>query len=375
MNTVIVIGANHYNTLGLLRSLGEAEYRPILILIDIDPDESFVAHCKYISKLIRTTEDALPDLLINMTWENKPILFPAGDNIAKIIDNNYDLLSLKYYCPNIKKTSGALYKAMNKESMRIAAKNVGLNTPDSWIVHSDENIPFDIEYPCIIKPIDSTVGHKSTDIIKNEHELKQALNKMFIETKDIQIQHYVKKEKEIIYLGWSHKGKVCIPCFMEKIRDYPVGFGCTGLGRYSPEVNKYLEVSKLIELVQYYEYSGLFSIEFIIANEEVYFLEINFRNDGNGYFPGFGGCNLAVGYIRAVLRDDFSMCLKVIDRTYQMMREFTDLRYCANTHYPVFKWIKDIISTDVFQYWNLKDLSPFFFILKRKIKHRLFRYQ
>ena len=41
----IVIGFSHYNTLGLLRSLGEAGYRPTLVLIrERDSDlSSFVA--------------------------------------------------------------------------------------------------------------------------------------------------------------------------------------------------------------------------------------------------------------------------------------------------------------------------------------------
>lgn len=33
-NSTVVLGSNHINTLGLIRSLGEAGYKPIAIIVD-----------------------------------------------------------------------------------------------------------------------------------------------------------------------------------------------------------------------------------------------------------------------------------------------------------------------------------------------------
>ena len=61
----IVIGFSHYNTLGLLRSPGEAGYRPTLVLIrERDSDlSSFVAKSKYIGTCYFTSEDKLIETL------------------------------------------------------------------------------------------------------------------------------------------------------------------------------------------------------------------------------------------------------------------------------------------------------------------------
>ena len=49
-NDVIVWGSDHQNTLGLVRSLGEAGIHPFVMIVMHDNDKSFILKSKYINK-------------------------------------------------------------------------------------------------------------------------------------------------------------------------------------------------------------------------------------------------------------------------------------------------------------------------------------
>lgn len=367
----VIIGMDHYNTLGLIRSFGEKGYKPILILLgDCEIEKCLTAKSKYANEIHITSPKEAINVLKNLKCEWLPILFPSGDKAAELIDRNLNYLNKKFICPNINNTSGAVIAAMDKENMRSRAQQYGLLTPHTWQIKEDLTTIDGIEYPCIIKACASINGPKSYEIIHNTEELATAVSIMRDTTQDIIVQNFIKKDYEIIFLGYSHNGKIGIPCVMKKIREYPQNFGCTGLGIISPNIEEYLSLKQLKEFIKSYNYSGLFSVEFIVSGEQIYFLEINFRNDGNGYFPGKGGVNIADDYIQLISGNDIDYNRRV-DRTYRMMREFTDLNYVRTSGYSKLSWIKDILTTDVFQYWNNRDPKPFVFLLKRKIQMKI----
>lgn len=368
-NQAVVIGHNHYNTLGLLRSLGEAGISPTLILISSNLKDSFVAKSKYIGELFLTEETGLINVLKAIKDNNnRPVIFPTSDRIANLLDLNYSALNEYYHLPNINKTPCMISLEMDKEQMRKNAENCGFKVPKSVIVRKGD-VRIDCEYPCIIKTVNSASGKKDYGVYTNPSELNVGLTRMFEYTDIVQIQQYLRKSKEIIYLGWSHDGHVCIPCLMTKVREYPENFGCTGLGLFSPDVNRYFDIEKLKHLIKSYNYSGLFSVEFIICDETPYFLEINFRNDGNGYFPGFTGVetNLPYNYIKAVKYGIFDNENSVISNSFQMMRELTDFSYVRSTGYSWLRWLSDIKKTEAFQIWNRNDNAPFRKVLLNRI--------
>lgn len=251
--------------------------------------------------------------------------------------------------------------------MRERAYEYGFRTPQTCLLNVNEELPDDIIYPCILKALHSDIAGKDFGIYRNADELRQAVKRISSKADVIQIQSFIEKENEIIYLGWSHGGEVQIPCVMTKIREYPEKFGCTGLGIFSPDINRYFQIEKLKNLIRSYNYSGLFSVEFLISRGEPYFLEINFRNDGNGYFPGYGGVNIPATFISRIMGNKTSRDL-IIQKPFQMMREFTDLEYvCHHKGYYFLTWLKDIRETDVFQIWNKEDPKPFWRIILNKI--------
>ena len=370
----IVIGFSHYNTLGLLRSLGEAGYRPTLVLIrERDSDlSSFVAKSKYIGTCYFTSEDKLIETLKNIKVDNsKCMLFPSGDSVAEILDKSYDDLSSIFIVPNIAGIQNSLRNANHKENMRLCAEEFGFNSPKTWVIKSiSENMVDDIVFPVIIKAIHSQDASKNIQIFNSKEELLPVVDALLKQSDEVQIQTFIDKEKEVIYLGWACNDDVCIPCLMEKIREYPPKFGGTGFGYFSPDVNKYFDIEHLTEVIRSYRYTGLFSVEYIIYAGIPYFLEINFRNDGNGYFPGFGGVNLPVQLMlrcngKAVCPDNR------ISGSFYMMREYNDYKWRKQNGYPLYNWLKDISKVSVFQYWNPSDIFPFIFFMKEHVANLL----
>ena len=77
-NEIIVIGGDHYNALGVIRSLGDCGIKPIFILLT-DNNEYMSGHSKYIKKLHilnSKKEQKLDEYLIKnfSKFEHKPIL-------------------------------------------------------------------------------------------------------------------------------------------------------------------------------------------------------------------------------------------------------------------------------------------------------------
>ena len=240
-----------------------------------------------------------------------------------------------------------------------------------WVIKSiSENMVDDIVFPVIIKAIHSQDASKNIQIFNSKEELLPVVDALLKQSDEVQIQTFIDKEKEVIYLGWACNDDVCIPCLMEKIREYPPKFGGTGFGYFSPDVNKYFDIEQLKEVIRSYRYTGLFSVEYIIYAGIPYFLEINFRNDGNGYFPGFGGVNLPVQLMlrcngKAVCPDNR------ISGSFYMMREYNDYKWRKQNGYPLYNWLKDISKVSVFQYWNPSDIFPFIFFMKEHVANLL----
>lgn len=91
-NEIIVIGADHYNALGVLRSLGEVGIKSNFILIG-DKKRASTIYCKYIKKLYNIKNNSQEEIIKILeeefnNLEFKPILIPTGDPIAKVLDQN-----------------------------------------------------------------------------------------------------------------------------------------------------------------------------------------------------------------------------------------------------------------------------------------------
>lgn len=100
-NKVIVIGGNHYNTLGLIRSVGE---KGLPVFLFLEHQES-LANCnlrfsKYITKIYHLKDETDILKILKRDFddeENKPVILCASDASVCLLDENYDELKDRFH--------------------------------------------------------------------------------------------------------------------------------------------------------------------------------------------------------------------------------------------------------------------------------------
>lgn len=368
---VLIIGGDHYNTLGIIESLGRKGIRSYVIL-NTPRSLNYVSKSKYVINAwtCSTDESILNCMLSNFSsQEEKTIVFPSSDYAALFLDTHYNILTSSFELPGIA-SEGSLKKLMNKEVQSELARKVGLNVAPTWIVKNCL-IPDDITYPCITKAIMSAVGSKmDLKVCYNRKQLKA-----FAESEGrchiLQVQQFIDKDIEFQFLGVSLGGGEII-----------VMPGVTQLKRNDINNASFLEydyyddsfandVRNCKTFIRECKYSGLFSIEFIRSKDGVdYFLEMNLRNDGNSICCTDAGLNLSYIWYLYITGGDYKSeidCIK-LKRTYWMPEFFYFLDMVKGI-VPFKQWIKEMLQTNSFSNFFKDDLKPGLYFLFIEMTH------
>lgn len=151
----IVFSEEHYNPLGVIRSLGEEGIKPIAIVITGSP--KLASKSKYISRVhyVSNREEGYKILLKEyVDLQNPAFLYSCDDTTECFLDKHYNELKGKFFFFNAG-YQGRVSKFLNKKTIGDLALKHGLNFLDAIVVKKGE-IPKSIEYPIITKAIDST---------------------------------------------------------------------------------------------------------------------------------------------------------------------------------------------------------------------------
>lgn len=147
MNKVLVIGADHHNTLGIVESLGQKGILSYVIIV-AETKASFVLKSKYvIDGWICQCPEGVVEVMLNhfSDIKNKAIVYSSYDDVSSVLDNASERLNPYFILP-VSKTPGTLKTMMSKEYMSDLARKVGLNVPKTWMI-TNGLIQSDIEYP------------------------------------------------------------------------------------------------------------------------------------------------------------------------------------------------------------------------------------
>lgn len=366
---IYVIGGNHHNTLGVIRSLGYRGIYSNLILV-CENKRPYISFSKYIKEIykVKTDKEAI-DLLKSFCHKTKAVLIACSDGASSEIDLNKDYLSNFYHLPGCN-IQGKLSQLMNKETMSNLASSVGLKVPKSWVVENVDDINnFDIQYPCIIKPIISKYGKKTdVQVCFHKEDLLKAINNGSCFR--YQVQQYIDKifEYQLIGLSLDYGKEIIIPGFSRCIRPCPRTN--TGYLHYEPleEISAPIENCK--RFLSSVGYSGLFSIEFLRDKQGVdYFMETNFRNDGNAICVTASGTNLSYIWYLYCTKQDYKEELNSSKfKAVYVMPEFADFScFVKSGKISIFQWIRDLIRTNKFMEFDRFDKKPFYYYLLNKI--------
>lgn len=373
---VVVLGSDHHNALGVIRSLGIRGIKSYFILSTYEAklSDSFVAKSRYLLGSYKT--EGIDDLKTSLSiikeqrGVEKAIIYTTCDSAALLVESyqeKYNDLSIITFTANYK--TKKIADLLDKELVLEIARGEGFIIPKTFYLELDSFLKnpkclnnLDVPYPCIIKPSNSTLGVKSDIIVcYNENQLLLSLRKITKSNKVVVIQEYIEKDFELSIIGVStlNSGKVIVPGIIKKIREYPKNRGSSSFSVYKANLDIFVDMKVVKSFIEKLNYKGLFSIEFVSYNGALYFLEINLRNDGNGYIPTRCGINLPYIWYRDVLGKSFKES-NVFFKDHYFMIESSDFNYLRKYKMSIFKWLKDVFRTDTFMVFSVRDIKPFF---------------
>lgn len=350
--------------------LGGGNRLIISLIVVCDTQDPYVKYSKYVNTFeqVEYEEELLDILLTKYISEEKPIIIACSDAVASFLDMNRKILSYRFVIPGSKK-QGMITSLMDKGKMVRLAEESGLNVPKSIeVAVSDIDAAFidRLIYPCITKPLVSKNGTKADiHIFYSSQEFEQCYKRL--KSERIQIQTFIEKELEYQLIGCSLNGgeTVIIPGASVILRQ-PKNTN-TGFLRYIPGFEADIESCK--RFLKSADFSGLFSMEFLRGKDgKDYFMETNFRNDGNAICVTASGMNLPYIWVMFNLGHNIDEYIKNCKlKEVLVMPEFNDFKNVMSKRISPIRWLKDVYRTDCFMEFSKHDQKPFWFYITNKI--------
>lgn len=361
---VLVVGADHYNTLWLVRSLGMASMNPICIIVS-NKTRSFVGTSKFCRKCyIVPSYDEAFSLMLSLKIKNKLPVIASGDEAGAFLDEHYDELSDKYILHDCQQRGGKILYWMDKKRMLRQASDLGLCIPFTKVLQLDDSESLEgIPFPCLIKPeISALASKKNFRICNTKEELKVAILAIKDVCRKVIVQEYVHARYEYLIYGVRTKqNRIIIPGGLRKIHTCSTNSNL-GMMTYAccsefipPQLGNFDKIKRFLNVLDYH---GIFSIEFMIADDKAYFLEINLRNDGTVYCTTQAGVNIPAFWAMSAADN---IC---INMPYSYKREKTfcmnEINYIKYTFFQqsIFKSFSEILKTKAFSLIKLDDMRP-----------------
>lgn len=362
---VVVFAVEHYNTLGIIRSLGEKGLEPDLIAIkgktNVSSSSKYVRKCYYVNS-IEEGYRVLLDKYGNLT--KKPFVLFIDDKTLSYVDERYDELKDKFYFFN----AGAkdrIYYYMNKYNILEEAKKHGLKTLKTVKCKKGE-VPDGLIYPIITKSISPVVGGWKADvhICNSQEELLESYKD--IKADEVLLQEYIEKKNEYALQGYSvNQGK-------DMTITEAISFNYLIPGYYSPYMTCYNMdkediKEKLKKLIADIGFEGIFEIEFLIDKDDnYYFSEINFRASAWNYSSTVAGMNMPYLWIKGMLDGEIDpKDCKRIEKDFTAMAEPIDYGKRVDTGMVTKEeWLADLLACECPYYYNSEDREPFYVMLR-----------
>lgn len=365
----VILGANHHNTYGIVRALYKIGIKPIVVIPEKN-GKVFFHNSRYIYKVVYLSKDKIVDWLLKLgkQCEIKIPIYVSSDGLSELVDRNRVLLNEYYYTPGTS-SPGRLSQIMDKQEMGKIAESVGLKLPlNSQILTLDNNESNldTINFPCIIKPLKSINGSKNDIKICNSKE--EFISKIQdVNCKDVQVQDFIDKDFEYQLIGLSLDNNTIIIPGVTRLLRAASPYTNTGIVRIE-NIDNYenIPLEKVSRFLGKIGYVGSFSAEFLRDKQgQDYFMEVNFRNDGNAIVVTAGGVNLPK------IWNDYNKGRKVIAEKHRIIKCATAIPFFAMlsmARNDLKSFLKYLIRPHVFMDISFTDPIPFIIQLGRLFK-------
>lgn len=359
---VIIVAFEHYNPLGMLRTFGEAGIAPIYV--GVNYKVPVASACKYIQKAHHA--DTIPESYDIVMREyghigeqdpsKKPFLIFADDDVYSFFEEHYDEMMARFITFNAGEKGRVTY-FMQKKAIIDCAERHGIPVLRSLVVPTGQ-IPENLIYPVVTKAISPLSGAWKGDfhICENEEQLRESMAS--IKADEILIQPYVDKKTEMTIeaISYNH-GKGMFAGVACKYR-YAIK------GYYSPFYDTYLPtdknlLQKLNNMMAEIGFEGIWDVEFLIdKNDNLWFLEVNFRNSTWSYSSTVAGNPLPLLWCEAMLTGKcreprlFEPFLTMIEPV-DYAKRVEQLCLCTLP-----EWLADFKRAKCTLYYNENDMEP-----------------
>lgn len=370
----IAFAIEHYNPLGVIRSLGQKGIHPDYIAIKGRIRLS--SKSKYLNRVheVETVEEGYEVLLreygdVAQKTGKKPFIICSDDKTIGYLDLHYDELKGKFIFFNAGR-KGRINDYMDKFRILELAKKHGLNILDSRVVKRGE-IPGDLKYPIITKSISPNSGGWKSDVFicENSYELNEAFKK--IKSEEVMLQQFVEKKNEYAVEGCSvNHGKDTLlsiySTYNYLIKGYYSPYRTSGSFDKEDTIGKGLR-----GMIEEIGFEGIFDAEFLLGpDDQYYFLEINFRNTTWSYASAVVGMPLPYIWTKSMLEGKIiDGAFKPTEKPFLCMVEPIDYNLrCKQRGYSKIKWFAELLKCKCKDYWNWRDLRPSILTLRNWAK-------
>lgn len=364
---IIVFAVEHYNTLGLIRSLGEKGLAPIYIAIKgkarIASTSKYVAKCHYVN----TQEEGYRILLEeygNEPRERRPFVLTIDDKTVEYMDDRYDDLKDRFICFNAGR-KGRVNEFMDKLNILKIAQKHGLKTLKAFRCSNGE-IPTDIRYPVITKSSSPTIGGWKSDVHICHSPEELAVAYQSIKAPTVLVQEYIEKKNEYCLEGIS------VNHGQDTFISVAITYNYLLPDYYSPymtvrNMDNEPVLQALKNVIAEIGFEGIFEVEFLIDQDDtLYFGEINFRNSGWNYASTAAGMNLPALWVEGMLAGAIAQdAYRKIDPPFTAMIEPVDYAKRVDTgKISEAQWLGDLLDTHCRYYYDARDREPYYEMMR-----------
>ena len=356
----IIWAVDDFNSLALLRQLGQNDNASILFLIIGKKKYAFKS--KYCKEYIETEglDEGLAYLKANFKDKaHKPVIFTSGDNVMVYMENHKIELQDYFFIPGCSKDGDTEFFT-DKYNMWRVAKNVGMYVPGCVLVTKNSQKELHkIKYPCLIKPAHETKGLYNEfkfRICTSEKKLLKTL-KFVRETSTFVVQDLIKCSQQLLIYGCRTPQKETIICGSMLVDRFSET-GSSSYGKIQNGTFGLIDKEIIKTFLDKIDYVGLFSFEFGVLDNKPYFFEINLRNDGTSNLFFQSGANAPLYLAHSFLDKDRSMvCINCKEGI--AIDDLYDYENVIKKRITKKAWRDEFKAANYFKYFDRNDEEPY----------------
>lgn len=330
---VIIMGGNHHNGLGLVRSFGIHGLKAYGIIIGEGAGKSFIRKSKYWEKTwaAKDEKEGIEILIREFGRETaRPVVIPYSDGIARELDISLYKLEKRFLLPSFGGEQGKIAEFMDKYQQSVFLRQCGLSTLPGRIVEKGKPEGETIEFPVILKPVASVEGEKlDIRICRSKEEYGRELEGFFEKGYGrVLVQRYLENRTEYVLAG-AVTDRLVTFTVVRNIRQWPIHIGCGSFSEFVCD-GAVLDYGRgILEKLSDAGYRGLIDVEFFSGGDGSFYVnEVNWRSSGRNFVSLYTGVHSALQYYLSVTGKPVEG-KRVSEKEGYTMVETSDIRHLA----------------------------------------------